>query len=1006
MSKAIKRILSFVLCIVIVFGAIVVGKEGFSTFVNKATAAEYKKGDIIEFGYYPQSEVADGSLISKLNRSINSWKSYNYYSNESMYSDFFLGEMKPSDFMRYADVEYDNNKYRAVKFDYYRPSRTNDPKKITGEYSQQDSNHYYTNQTFWFKYEPLKWKILDPSSGLVICENIIDCQPYNNYITGDSNNNSESIDNNGSVIYWSNSGKTARANDYTKSSIRSWLNNSFYSTAFSTYEKTKITKKTQNNIGYQTSIGIKGYEEYDYPNSSDNVFLLSYKEANSHDLYRNYPKGTAYALSQGLDVRETGLTSFWILRTAYRNSPMVTTAGLACEVCLNAGIRPALYINDFDFFTVKRDNNNFEHNRTPTGGFYKVDNYHISSNEIRNKFYSFATTGEYSTIRDEKEYKTWHGSCFGIAMTMGLAYKGKLPVVNNKTCYYNMPLPYQYTPFLDTITYYQLTQYLSVYTKHEKAFYSSGIGSDFHKISSFFDYLISVIDSCGIAVFGYGQSNTLFRKEMSHALIAYDYNKRDDGSYQIVLYDENGNKRIPMTVSADKTKFEFTDGNDNIIKQNDYTFISCTNCVDYITPESQKKNTRNTLKSNSIGQYTILFSEEDNFILTNNNGKMFSQTDGIIDSDIEIIDIVPIKNESYAEYIVTLEGDPNVLIEANGRTDFAIYNDDAYYRIGSENADSVDIDLGNEVTIKGDNCSYESAFCFNDSRQLYKFSGTQNNETKISFEEDIIDISSNNSLSDIQLQELAYEETIDVLESDSSDNISIVNDGRIYNEGILVYNSNQNEHSTQENIKVSVAMHGTGIGTVSGAGVYSCGNRVTLVAKPKTGSRFVGWYNEYADGKYNTAMALSFWASEYADLTPTCTDLSYDFTIPSNSKVDTVWIHAVFEREGGLHISIKNYTESRTIGYRNSITFTAEYDELPPNSGVYWYIDGKEAWEGDTYQVLRPTNDFTVQVKIKQNVFGKIAESKIETVKVNHGLFARIIGFFKMIFGTLPEITQ
>lgn len=82
-------------------------------------AAEAKTADdIILFGSYPQSEVRDSALLSALNDINLNWESYDYYCGTGKWND---GQMHPSDYMRYADVSYGGDKYRAVTFDSFRP---------------------------------------------------------------------------------------------------------------------------------------------------------------------------------------------------------------------------------------------------------------------------------------------------------------------------------------------------------------------------------------------------------------------------------------------------------------------------------------------------------------------------------------------------------------------------------------------------------------------------------------------------------------------------------------------------------------------------------------------------------------------------------------------------------------------------------------------------------------------------------------------------------------------
>ena len=80
----------------------------------------YQKGDIIEFGSYPQSKVTDPRIISVLDGFLTDdvWVSYDYYIGTGTEYD---GKMTASDYMKYADLELNGEKYRAVRFSQYRP---------------------------------------------------------------------------------------------------------------------------------------------------------------------------------------------------------------------------------------------------------------------------------------------------------------------------------------------------------------------------------------------------------------------------------------------------------------------------------------------------------------------------------------------------------------------------------------------------------------------------------------------------------------------------------------------------------------------------------------------------------------------------------------------------------------------------------------------------------------------------------------------------------------------
>ena len=300
---------------------------------------------LVEFGSYPQSEVTSTSLLSALNSLSLSWKSYGYYSGTG---DWIDGQMTSGDYMKYADVTYKGEKYRAVKFTEYRPSYTGHDND-DGTY--QDDNGYYTNTVYWFKFEPLMWRVLDPDEGFMMCESIIDSQPYNNtiYYYGGK--------------YYQDTSCTNYANDYATSSIRDWLNDDFYNTAFTSKEKEKIQESEQDNSCWSSS-----YPEYDSDTTYDKIFLLSYDEVknseygfsespNNNDTARR-AQGTDYAKAQGLRVNnysgsEYHGNSWWWLRSPNYGSHS------ACGVYYDGysnniyddvsdasnGVRPALKLN-------------------------------------------------------------------------------------------------------------------------------------------------------------------------------------------------------------------------------------------------------------------------------------------------------------------------------------------------------------------------------------------------------------------------------------------------------------------------------------------------------------------------------------------------------------------------------------------------------------------------------------------------------------------------------------
>ncbi len=311
-----RKIAAVLIAIVVLCAAPIgglIGVDGMSFFAPQAEAAgkTYKVGDIVEFGSYPQSRVTNSSLVSALNKVSKSWVSYGYYSGTGSY-----GTMVQGDWMKYADFTYNGTKYRAVTFSQYRPYSTCNPSSTSKTY--QDDNGYTPNNIYYFKYEPLKWRVLDPSTGLVLCESIIDAQAYSNTVYG------YGTDPYGHLADWNDAAHTCYANDYATSSIRAWLNDDFYNIAFSSSQKANILTSKLDNKAYKTS-----YSEFDGETTYDKVFLLSWSEvqntaygfsANTSSDTARAAKHTDYAECQGLWVSASNQCVFQYLRSASNHS--------------------------------------------------------------------------------------------------------------------------------------------------------------------------------------------------------------------------------------------------------------------------------------------------------------------------------------------------------------------------------------------------------------------------------------------------------------------------------------------------------------------------------------------------------------------------------------------------------------------------------------------------------------------------------------------------------------
>ena len=338
MKRTLNKILSVLLAAALLVGISPLCGIDLSVRSEATDLSSYEVGDTFEFGSYPQSKVTDSDLLAKLEAAGEEyeWISYGYYSGTG---NFFDGEMKPGDFMLYKDFDYDGTKYRAVNISGYRPHNTGQVSSVY--HSSQSSNGYFAGNTYYFRYEPITWRVLDPSEGYVMSNTIIDAQAYQNFVyqNGDEYYNSKSCE--------------SYASDWATSSLRQWLNNDFYNTAFSAEEKARIGTTHLENKSTSSST-------YDSANTYDKIFLISYDDASNgeygfspdRDAFDAARKisGTDYASCQGLRNRVHEST-FWFLRSPVdsRSVAYIDLEGSVCQIVpvieSNYGVIPAFKFN-------------------------------------------------------------------------------------------------------------------------------------------------------------------------------------------------------------------------------------------------------------------------------------------------------------------------------------------------------------------------------------------------------------------------------------------------------------------------------------------------------------------------------------------------------------------------------------------------------------------------------------------------------------------------------------
>lgn len=270
--------------------------------------SSFSQGDTIEFGMYPQTLVTDEALAEELSWYIEDdmWQSLGWFRGTGA-----VGTMYETDAGKYCDIDYYGEKYRAVTFSENRAYESFSQPTAT----YQQPLGYIPGEIYYFKFEPVKWRILDPANGLVIAESVLDAPAFSNYAyPGEP----EDGDTTTRTYYYADSELTHYSSNWEYSSLRSFLNTTFADTAFSEVEKSLLGETELEN-----TVVNGGNEKFSGNNTTDKVFILSTKEIGYDEYYGlsntlRTKNGTDYAHMHGLfpGNKNQGEAALYYLRDA------------------------------------------------------------------------------------------------------------------------------------------------------------------------------------------------------------------------------------------------------------------------------------------------------------------------------------------------------------------------------------------------------------------------------------------------------------------------------------------------------------------------------------------------------------------------------------------------------------------------------------------------------------------------------------------------------------------
>lgn len=248
------------------------------TTCNECNPVKYTRdGNYIYFGYWPQTLERDETVVAKLNEMAGTpplprdkENPYNWESHEG------------TTYMWQKIVIYNGTKYLGVQMNDYRAS---------GVYSLTSyimKNGYFTFEVYWFKYEPIKWRILTTSgnSAYIMSDIALDSfsiQPNRYQGFYNEKYGVFKTDQNGNM-------DGTYANNWEYCFLRQWLNETFYKEVFNDLQKEIIQTTHLDNTarscnpnaypkyyGYGENAGKNKFADQ-CKDTDDKIFLLSLRD--------------------------------------------------------------------------------------------------------------------------------------------------------------------------------------------------------------------------------------------------------------------------------------------------------------------------------------------------------------------------------------------------------------------------------------------------------------------------------------------------------------------------------------------------------------------------------------------------------------------------------------------------------------------------------------------------------------------------------------------------------
>lgn len=274
--------------------------------VRGTDAVEYELETVdgrkyLYFGMYPQNKVIDNDVLAGLSEYVGELPTShnaNGWTVQKIPNEYGTPVNIKSNYSFFKDVKYDGEYYRARYFTeqrIYHPGSVTMTDPNTGKpYLPwgpivQARRGYNVETVYWFKYEPIRWEVLQEWNGEMFLFS------------------EKAIDSN----YWGYDGTNIK-NNYEKSEIRNFLNEEFLYYAFTKAERALMNFKLIRNDGASTTSSSNGNA---CPNTNDKVALPSLEEITRHSfgftkVLREFGNGTRFGCYTPDKKREKRSTDY------------------------------------------------------------------------------------------------------------------------------------------------------------------------------------------------------------------------------------------------------------------------------------------------------------------------------------------------------------------------------------------------------------------------------------------------------------------------------------------------------------------------------------------------------------------------------------------------------------------------------------------------------------------------------------------------------------------------